>query len=77
MKKGATGAPGVVETGKDISPKGATGQKSVTINISINKLIETFKISTTNLHETTTKIQEHVSNALLGAVNNTSIQAGI
>lgn len=76
MKKGAPGAPGSDLT-KDISPKGATGQKSVTINISINKLIETFKISTTNLHESTSKIQEAVANTLLSAINDSSIHASV
>ena len=77
MKKGAPGAPGSDGPGKDISPKGATGQKSVTINISINKLIESFKISTTNLHESTSKIQEAVANTLLSAINDSSIHASV
>jgi hypothetical protein len=62
---------------KDTSPKGASGTKAVTINITIGKLIEQFKITTTNLHESTSKVQEMVANTLLQAVNDSSIQAGI
>jgi hypothetical protein len=80
VAKGVTGKPGAVGAEgptKDISPKGATGQKSTTINISINKLIEQFKISTTNMHESANKVQEMVANTLLSAINDSSIQAGI
>jgi hypothetical protein len=65
------------EKKKDTSPKGASGTKAVTINITIGKLIEQFKITTTNLHESTSKVQEMVANTLLQAVNDSSIQAGI
>ena len=77
VAKGPMGAIQPERPTKDISPKGATGQKSVTINISINKLIEQFKVSTTNMQESYGKIQEHVANTLLQAVNDSSIQAGI
>ncbi len=62
---------------KDISPKGATGQKITTINISINNLIEQFKISTTNMPESTSKVRELVAQTLLSAVNDSQITAGI
>jgi tape measure domain-containing protein len=73
---GAVGA-GHNEEAKSVSPKGATSNKAVTINISINKMIETFKISTTNLQESTSKVHEAVSNVLLQAVNDSQIVANI
>jgi hypothetical protein len=60
-----------------MSPKKAGGTKSVTINISINKLIETFKINTNNISESTGKIRELVANTLLASVNDASITADI
>lgn len=68
--KGAKGEMG--EAGKDLTPK-ATGTKAITINISINKMIETFKISTTNLQESASKVHEAVGNALTQAVNDPNI----
>ena len=62
---------------KDTSPKGATGSKSVTINISIGKLIETFKVQTNNIGEGTGKVREMVAQTLLSAVNDSQITAGI
>lgn len=78
-KAGAPAAPAAAndKVKKDTSPKGASGTKAVTINITIGKLIEQFKITTTNLHESTSKVQEMVANTLLQAVNDSSIQAGI
>lgn len=61
----------------DTSPSKATANKAVTVNISINKMIETFKIQTTNMQESTAKIQQLVANALLESVNQASIQADI
>ena len=63
------------EEAKSVSPKGATSNKAVTINISINKMIETFKISTTNLQESTSKVHEVVTNVLLQALNDSQIIA--
>ena len=62
---------------KDISPKGASGTKSVNITISIDKLIEKFNISTVNMQEGAAKIQELVAQTLLGAVRDSQIKAGI
>jgi len=67
---------GVKPTGS-VAPKGATGTKAVTVNISIGKMIENFKISTTNLQESTSKVQEAVANVMLQAVNDSQIVAGI
>jgi hypothetical protein len=71
------GAPPPDKPGKDTSPKGATGTKSTTINIHIGKLIEQFKISTTNLTETSHKIKEAVAQAMTGAIADSQIVAGI
>jgi tape measure domain-containing protein len=65
------------EPTKDLAPKGATGQKVVTINISIAKMIETFKISTANIQESSSKVRELVAQTLLSAVNDSQITAGI
>jgi tape measure domain-containing protein len=62
---------------KDLAPKGATGQKVVTINISIAKMIETFKISTANIQESSSKVRELVAQTLLSAVSDSQITAGI
>lgn len=83
VKPGAAIKPPKVKGGdgmgevKDISPKGATGQKITTINISINNLIEQFKISTTNMQESSSKVRELVAQTLLSAVNDSQITAGI
>ena len=55
----------------------AVGSKAVTINISIGKLIETFKVSATNIQESTGKVKELVAQTLLSAVNDSQIVAGI
>lgn len=60
-----------------ISPAGATGQKILTINVSINNLIEQFKITTNNLQESTGKVQELVAQTLLSAVRDSEIVAGL
>jgi hypothetical protein len=75
--KPATKAEAATAAKKDTSPKGATGTKSVTINISIGKLIETFKVQTTNMGEGAGKIKEKVAETLLGAINDSQIVAGI
>jgi hypothetical protein len=62
---------------KDVSPSGATGSKSVTINIQIGKLIESFKVQTNNLTEGTGKVREMVAQTLLSAINDSQITAGI
>jgi tape measure domain-containing protein len=64
------------KTGKK-EASNVTGSKSVTINIQIGKLIEQFKVETTNLHESTGKIREMVAQTLLSAVNDSQITAGV
>ena len=61
---------------KDISPKGATGQKVTTINVSIGNLINDFKVQTTNITEGAGKIKELVAQALMSAVNDSQVVAG-
>ena len=74
-KAGKTTA--IAEPTKDISPKGATGQKITTINVSIGKLIEKFTISTTNISESTSKVRELVAQSLISAVNDSEVIAGM
>lgn len=57
--------------------KGVTGQKVTTINVTIGKLIEQFKIQTTTVGEGTTKIKELVAQTLLSAINDSQIVSGI
>lgn len=70
-------APSQAETPKDISPKGATGQKVTTINVTIGNLIEKFSVQTTTISEGAGKVRELVAQALLSAVNDSQITAGI
>lgn len=69
------GEPGA--DGKDISPKKATANKAVTVNISINNLIEQFKVQTTTINESLPKIQTAVANTLVKAVNDANLVADI
>jgi DNA-binding protein YbaB len=55
--------------------KGAKGNKAVTINIKIDSLVKELQIKTTNLKESSAKIQEVITQALMGAVNNSQIIA--
>ena len=54
-----------------------TGQKSVTINVSINKLVETIKIMSQTVKEGADISGEHVVKALLSATNQFSASADI
>ena len=74
--KGKQGIPGM-DAIAEKKPDKAKGSQAITINISINKLIESFKVETTNIQESTVKIQELVANTLLSAVNDASITANI
>lgn len=56
--------------------KGAQGSKSVNITVHINSLIKDFKISTTNLHESANVIREKITEALIGATNDSQHLAG-
>lgn len=52
-----------------------TGQRPQAINISINKLVESLNVNSTNVTEGTAKIKELVSKALLEAVNDVNLTA--
>lgn len=73
--QGKTGKEG--KPAEELKAPKSSGTKNVTINISINKLIETFKVETTNLHDSANKIGEHVTNTILQAVNDASITADV
>lgn len=75
--KGGAKAKGGAGPSTDIAPAKAQPNKAVTINISIGKLIETFKIQTSNLKESTGEIGEHVTNTLLAAVNQASMKSDL
>jgi len=55
--------------------KNATGQKSYSINISIDSLIKEQNINTTNIKEGAEKIREMVTSVLLSAVNDSQMIA--
>jgi hypothetical protein len=77
-KVGIVGAPGESgAAGKDISPKGAKGQQSTTINVSIGKLIESFKVSTITMKEGANQVEEMVANALLRSVNEFQVHTSV
>jgi phage-related protein len=61
------------------APKAPSAQanKAITINVTIGKLIETFKIQTNNMSESTSKIKEMVASTLTDALNDSQIVAGI
>ena len=65
----------VGETAKS-ETKGAQGQKAVTINVTIGNLIKDFKISTTNIQESASKVREMVAQALVSATNDSQLIAG-
>ena len=52
-----------------------TGQRPQAINISINKLVESLNVNSTNITEGTAKIKELVSKAILEAVNDVNLTA--
>lgn len=52
-----------------------TGQRPQAINISINKLVESLNVNSTNITEGTAKIKELVSKAMLEAVNDVNLTA--
>jgi hypothetical protein len=56
------------------APKAAKGN-SVKIDIKITNLINDFKVTTTNMQEGVQKVREHVTAALLSAVNDSQIIA--
>jgi len=61
---------------KGKSTAGVQANKAVTINIQIGSLIHDFKISTTNLTESSQKIHDKIVEVLTGAVNDSQLIAG-
>lgn len=57
-------------------PKGAPTTKATTITITIDKLVESLSVNTTNIQESTSKIRELVATALTDALNDSQIIAG-
>ena len=55
---------------------GVQSNKPVTVNITIGSLVHDFKISTTNLKESTTAIRDEVVKTLMSAVNDSQLIAG-
>ncbi|MDQ2718242.1 MAG: phage tail length tape measure family protein [Bacteroidota bacterium] len=81
---GDTSAPHNITVKKTTNPtsattketKGAKGNKAVTINIKIDALQKgDIKISTTNIKESAGKIQQMITGALMGAVNDSQVVA--
>lgn len=68
-------AAGTTAPGKKGQTANAKGNKSETINIHIDNLVKGLSINTTNLKESTGKIQEAVTQALMNAVNNSQLIA--
>lgn len=57
-------------------PKGSPTTKATTITITIDKLVESLSVNTTNIQESTSKIRELVATALTDALNDSQIIAG-
>jgi hypothetical protein len=76
-KKNNTSPTGTPPPSDATSPSKASGTKSVTMNIHINKLIDKFEINTNKINESYGKVQEHVANALLMAANDASLHSEI
>jgi len=55
---------------------GVQGQKVVTYNISIGKLVEKFTVETTNIMQSPAKVKELLTRALLDATNDVQIAGG-
>ncbi|OPZ92407.1 MAG: hypothetical protein BWY74_01602 [Firmicutes bacterium ADurb.Bin419] len=72
-------ASSIINTGqhegrkKDVSAKGAVGNRSVTINIKMDNMIKEFKLGVTNITEGTAKVREMVTQAMLSAINDSQI----
>lgn len=73
----ATGKPttGTIG-GKTSSASKVSGTKQVNIHINIGSLIKEFKLTSANMKEGSTKVQEMVTQVLLSAVNDSQIVAG-
>ena len=76
LGKESTGLEGSKSTSKSLGTgTEVTGQRPQAINISINKLVESLNVNSTNITEGTAKIKELVSKAILEAVNDVNLTA--
>jgi len=73
---GIADAPGHAPDNSKGATSKVSGHKTINIRIDIKNLVNSLNINTTNLKDTTGKIQEHVTKALLSAVNDSQIVAG-
>jgi tape measure domain-containing protein len=67
---GAGGDSKSLSTGSEVS-----GKRPQSLTINIDKLIEQFNLSTTNIQEGTTRVKEMVAKALLESVNDINLMA--
>lgn len=58
---------------RDVSAKGAVGNRSVTINIKMDNLVKEFKVITTNIKESPEKILELLKPAFTSVINDSQI----
>lgn len=72
---GVTTTPTSLGTGDATAARKVQGQKVYNININIENLVKDFRVQLTNITDTT-KIKEKITEALLGAVNDSQIVAG-
>ena len=75
-KKGVVDTANEAPTTPVSSPKGSPTTKATTITITIDKLVESLSVNTTNIQESTSKIRELVATALTDALNDSQIIAG-
>ena len=71
-----TAKPATTTAATTKEPRSASGQKNVTINVSIGSLIKDFTVKTTNIQEGAAKVREMVAQTLLSATNDSQILAG-
>ena len=64
---------GTLSSATGSSSSGDSGGKIKNITINIEKLIEQFTISTSNLAESSDRVKEAVLEALMGALNDTQL----
>jgi hypothetical protein len=74
-EKGLTPKPQQFGAVKEKGPTASNG-KNIRIDIKFNNLIDKFTVQTTNIKDGYEKIKEHVTQALLSAVNDSQLVAG-
>ena len=56
--------------------KSVSGNKAISINVTIGNLVDKFTVQTTNITESPAKVREMIAAALIGVVNDSQIVAG-